>query len=116
MVTNLLADLVAQDLCTDDGLLVVIDGAKGLTAGVRKVFEDQALVRCALNKRRNVGGYLPREIAGRIDRRLAMTSNHPDQAKGLARARPSPRSSRETIPTRRPPSGRARRTCSPFAA
>jgi len=40
-----------------------------------------------LHKRRNVGGYLPKEIAGRIDHRLAACFNHPDPDKGLARAR-----------------------------
>lgn len=52
VVTNLLADLVARGLCADGGLLVVIDGAKALAAGVRRVFGDQALVqRCTLHKR-----------------------------------------------------------------
>lgn len=88
VVTDLLADLVARGLRTEGGLLVVIDGAKALAAGVRKVFGDKALVqRCTLHKRRNVGGYLPKEIAGRIDHRLAVCFNHPDPAKGLARAR-----------------------------
>jgi putative transposase len=87
VVTDLLADLVARGL-REDGLLVVIDGAKALAAGVRKVFGEQAMVqRCTLHKRRNVAGYLPKELAGRIDRRLAMAFNHPDPEKGLAMAK-----------------------------
>jgi putative transposase len=88
VVTDLLADLVARGLSVDGGLLVVIDGAKALAAGVRRVFGDHALVqRCTLHKRRNVAGYLPKELADRIDRRLALVFSHPDPDKGLATAR-----------------------------
>jgi putative transposase len=45
VVTHLLADLVGRGLDTSGGLVVVIDGAKALAAGVRKVFGDQALVQ-----------------------------------------------------------------------
>ena len=38
VVTALLADLVGRGLDHTRGLLVVIDGAKALAAGVRKVF------------------------------------------------------------------------------
>jgi putative transposase len=52
IVTHLLADLVDRGLSGESGLLVVIDGAKALAAGVRKVFGDQVLVqRCVLHKR-----------------------------------------------------------------
>src|SRR6266498_2282588 len=47
VVRSLLADLVERGLNVDDGLLVVIDGAKALAAGVREVFGSIALVqRC----------------------------------------------------------------------
>ena len=39
--------------------------------------------RCTLHKRRNVAGYLPKEPAARIDRRLAGAFNHPDPTVGL---------------------------------
>jgi transposase-like protein len=53
VVKALLADLVQRGLCFDDGVLVVIDGAKALSAAVREVFGDKALVqRCTLHKRR----------------------------------------------------------------
>lgn len=88
MVTDLLADLVARGLDASGGLLVVIDGAKALAAGVRKVFGEHALIqRCTLHKRRNVTGYLSKQLAGRIDRRLARAFSQPDPARGLARAR-----------------------------
>jgi transposase-like protein len=50
VVTHLLADLVDRGLSAEHGLLVVIDGAKALAAGVRRVFGDQALIqRCTLH-------------------------------------------------------------------
>ena len=84
VVTDLLADLVGRGLGYEGGLLVVIDGAKALTAGVRKVFGDRALVqRCVLHKRRNVKGYLPDELGRTIDRRLARAFNDTDPGRGL---------------------------------
>jgi transposase-like protein len=47
-------------LSAENGLLVVLDGAKALTAAVREVFGNQAAVqRCTLHKRRNVADHLP---------------------------------------------------------
>src|SRR6478735_5961197 len=60
VVRALLADLVDRGLKFDDGLLVVLDGAKALAAGVREVFGTKALIqRCTLHKRRNVAEHLP---------------------------------------------------------
>ncbi|MDQ4133565.1 MAG: IS256 family transposase [Actinomycetota bacterium] len=88
VVTNLLADLVARGLSAEGGLLVVIDGAKALAAGVRRVFGEHALVqRCTLHKRRNVADHLPDELARSVDWRLARAFNHPNPARGLDAAR-----------------------------
>lgn len=88
VVTDLLADLHARGLSAERGLLVVIDGGKALARAVDKVFGQHALFgRCTLHKRRNVAGYLSKETAGRIDRRLAAAFNQPDPAAGLARAK-----------------------------
>jgi len=88
VVTALLADLVARGLSTEGGVLCVIDGAKALAAGIRKVFGEAAVIqRCTLHKRRNVTGHLPKEVAGTVDQRLAVIFAQPDAAKGLAAAR-----------------------------
>ena len=88
VVTALLADLVARGLSTESGVLCVIDGAKALAAGIKKVFGNAAQVqRCVLHKRRNVEGHLPKELAGAIDKRLGIIFAQPDAAKGLAAAR-----------------------------
>jgi len=88
VVTGLLADLAARGLSADSGLLAVLDGAKALAAGVKKVFGDKALIqRCTLHKRRNVKGYLPKELGSKIDWRLARAFADTDPAKGLDAAK-----------------------------
>jgi transposase-like protein len=83
VVTDLLADLVARGLRYEAGLLVVIDGAKALATGVKRVFGRRALVqRCTLHKRRNVESYLPDELARVTDRKLAAAFNDTDPARG----------------------------------
>ncbi|MGC8511405.1 MAG: IS256 family transposase, partial [Acidimicrobiales bacterium] len=84
VVTHLLADLVDRGLSVDNGLLVVIDGAKALAAGVKKVFGDGAVIqRCTLHKRRNVTDHLPKDQRGWVDQRLASAFNHADPTTGL---------------------------------
>jgi putative transposase len=88
VVTGLLADLSARGLAAEGGLLAVLDGAKALAAGVKKVFGEKAQIqRCTLHKRRNVKGYLPKELGSKIDWRLARAFADPDPAKGLDQAK-----------------------------
>ena len=88
VVTGLLADLQARGLSVDGGLLAVLDGAKALAGGVKKVFGDKAHIqRCTLHKRRNVKGYLPKELGSKIDWRLARAFADTDPAKGLDAAK-----------------------------
>ncbi len=50
VVTHLLSDLVSRGLDADDGLLVVIDGAKSLSSAVRAVFGAKAAIqRCTVH-------------------------------------------------------------------
>ena len=88
VVTASLADLTARGLWTERAILCVIDGAKALAAGTKKVFGDQAAVQqCTLHKRRNVVGHLPKELAASIDERLATIYSDPDADRALAAAR-----------------------------
>ena len=58
-----LRHLVDRGLRVAHGLLVVLDGAKGLRAAVTSVFGAQAAVqRCQWHKRENVVAYLPKEL------------------------------------------------------
>ena len=88
VVTDLLADLVARGLSTERGVLCVLDGGKALAAGVKRVFGEAAQIqRCTIHKRRNLDGYLPKEVASVVDRRLALIFAQPDWRKGLDAAK-----------------------------
>jgi len=88
VVGALLADLVARGLRYDDGLLVVVDGAKALSAAVREVFGATALIqRCTLHKRRNLADHLPDKEKAWVDAKLVKAFVHPDPDQGLRRAK-----------------------------
>ena len=88
VVTALLADLAARGLSAQKGVMAVLDGAKALTAGVKKVLgENTPIQRCTLHKRRNVKGYLPKDLGKKIDWRLARAFAHTDAVQGLAQAK-----------------------------
>src|SRR6478735_5843932 len=88
VVRSLLADLVARGLAVDDGLLVVIDGAKALSAAVREVFGAKAAIqRCTLHKRRNLADHLPDKDKAWVDAKLVKAFSHPDPEQGLRNAK-----------------------------
>ena len=59
VLTPFLRSLVERGLDVSQGILVILDGGKGLRAAVRKAFRDRALVhRCQWHKRENVVSYL----------------------------------------------------------
>ena len=88
VVRALLADLVDRGLRFDDGLLVVFDGAKALSAAVREVFGAKALIqRCTLHKRRNVADHLPDKEQAWVDAKLVKAFGHPDPDQGLCNAK-----------------------------
>ena len=61
VVKEFLNTLLDRGLRIDEGILCIIDGAKGLHSAIRKVFSDKALVqRCQWHKRENVVSYLPK--------------------------------------------------------
>lgn len=87
VVRSMLADMVSRGLSAEDGLLVVIDGAKALRAAVNEVFGDLAAVqRCTLHKRRNVADHLPDKDKAWVDAKLVKAFNHPDPDLGLRNA------------------------------
>ena len=88
VVTHLLSDLVSRGLDPEDGLLVVIDGAKALSSAVKAVFGAKAAVqRCTVHKRRNVAEHLPETERGWVDLKLVRALNNPDAAAGLRDAK-----------------------------
>ena len=69
---GLFADLTRRGLDFRQVHLNLIDGAKGLRAGVRKHCGDTSpIVRCQLHKRRNIVGHFSEEDQPGWDRRLA---------------------------------------------
>ena len=72
MVTDLLTDLVARGVSSEQVTLFVIDGAKALRKAIRDVFgEEHGVVqRCQLHKLRNVLDYLPDEMQLSVERSM----------------------------------------------
>lgn len=83
--TSFLRGLVERGLKYDQGLLVVLDGAKGLRKAVDQVFGKKAAVqRCHWHKRENVLGYLPTGLQPVFKRKLSAAYEKPDYAKAKA--------------------------------
>lgn len=62
VVTSLLEDLVERGLDTTRPLLFVLDGAKALRAGVKRVWGRRAVIqRCQVHKKRNLKAHLPQK-------------------------------------------------------
>ncbi len=71
VATTLLANLVERGLDVEQGVLVVIDGAKALRKAVRDVFgTDTPVQRCVRHKERNVLDHLPEHARATVRRRL----------------------------------------------
>jgi transposase-like protein len=76
--SQFLQELVERGFRTPKGLLVVLDGSKGLRAAVREVFgEDVAVQRCQWHKRENVVSYLPKGDQSLWRRKLQSAYAHP---------------------------------------
>src|SRR5919197_334520 len=71
VATTLLANLTGRGLDVEQGVLVVLDGAKALRKAVRDVLGVHApLQRCVRHKERNVLGHLPERDRPLVRRRL----------------------------------------------
>jgi transposase-like protein len=71
VATTLLANLVERGLDTEQGALVVIDGAKALRKAVRGVLGVHTPVqRCVRHKERNVLEHLPERVRSLVRHRL----------------------------------------------
>jgi transposase-like protein len=80
-LTPFLRSLIDRGLDVSNGLLVVLDGGKGLRAAVNKAFKGRAVVqRCMWHKRENVVGYLARSDQTYWRRRLQKAYDRPTEA------------------------------------
>lgn len=76
-----LRELIERGFRTPTGLLVVLDGAKGLRAAVREVFGDAVSVqRCQWHKRENVVSYLTKPLQILWRRKLQAAYAHASYA------------------------------------
>jgi hypothetical protein len=78
VVKDLLADLRDRGLDVTRPVLVVIDGAKALTAAVNAVFDHPVIQRCQLHKIRNVEARLPKTLAATVARKMRAAYHDPD--------------------------------------
>jgi transposase-like protein len=78
VVTDLLVNLRDRGLDVTRPLLVVIDGAKALAAGVRAVFDHPVVQRCQLHKIRNVEQKLPDALASTVAKKMRVAYHDPD--------------------------------------
>ncbi len=80
-LTPFLLELMERGLSIEEGLLVVIDGGKGLRSAVKKAFRDKALVqRCQWHKRENVLSHLSKPDQPSLRRRLQRAYQRPTYA------------------------------------
>lgn len=82
---DFLRELIERGLRYDDGILVIIDGSKGLRKSVENVMGDTAAIqRCQWHKRENVVAYLPRQEQEAMRRKLQAAYEQPtyESAKG----------------------------------
>ncbi len=83
-LTLFLRSLVERGLDLSQGLLVILDGSKGLRAAVRKTFRHRALVqRCQWHKRENVVSHLAKSELAAWRQRLQRAYNRPEYDEAL---------------------------------
>jgi putative transposase len=84
-ITAFLRSLLARGLDISAGLLVILDGSKGLRAAVRRAFPRRAVVqRCMWHKRENIVSYLPKREQASWRRRLQRAMDRPTYEEALA--------------------------------
>ena len=88
-IKELLSGLIERGLNYKEGLLVVIDGSKGIKKAVEETFDRYVIIqRCRWHKRENVLSYLPEDKAADYRRRLnkAYTQETYQEAKTAIKA------------------------------
>ncbi|KAA0227678.1 IS256 family transposase [candidate division KSB1 bacterium] len=82
VVSEFLEHLIARGLNYPQGLLVVIDGSKGLRKAITDVFGAYAAIqRCQWHKRENVVAYLPKSQQPRWRQKLQAAYEQPTYAR-----------------------------------
>jgi transposase-like protein len=78
-IREMLSELIERGFNFDKGLLVIIDGSKGLYKAVRETFGHYAVIqRCQWHKRENVVSYLKEELQNEYRHQLQQAYKEPD--------------------------------------
>lgn len=78
VIMEFVQGLMDRGLKTEQGLLFVVDGGKGILSAVKEVFSEKALIqRCQWHKRENVVSYLPKSEQEEIRRKLQRAYEKP---------------------------------------
>jgi len=78
VLTQFLIQLLDRGLSIKEGVLVIIDGGKGLRTAVKKAFKDKAVVqRCQWHKRENVVHHLPKNEQEAMRKRMQKAYQKP---------------------------------------
>ncbi len=78
VLSSFFSSLIDRGLIIDKGILVCIDGSKGIRSAARQVFKKRALIqRCQWHKRENVVSYLPRDQQSWMRKRLQRGYDRP---------------------------------------
>jgi len=81
---DFLISLKERRLKTEEKILFVIDGSKGLRKGIETVFEKQAIVqRCQWHKRENVVSCLPKNKQSRFRKKLQKAYEEKDYGQAV---------------------------------
>jgi transposase-like protein len=84
VLTPFLRSMIERGLDASQGLLVILDGGKGLRSAVKKAFRDRALVqRCQWHKRENVVGYVSKSEQVHWRQRLQRAYDRPEYKEAL---------------------------------
>ena len=76
VVKELLQNLGDRGMKHDQGMLVIVDGSKGLASGVKEYFGKYAIIqRCRWHKRENILSYLKEEDKEAIKNRFDVAVN-----------------------------------------
>jgi transposase-like protein len=85
VLTPFLRSLMDRGLDVSEGILLILDGGKGLRSAVKKAFRGRAVVqRCLWHKRENVVSYLPRGEQAIWRKRLQRAYDRPTYKEALA--------------------------------
>jgi transposase-like protein len=85
VLTPFLRSLIERGLDISQGLLVILDGGKGLRAAVKKALRNRAVVqRCQWHKRENVISYLSKSEQAQWRKRLQRAYNRPEYEEARA--------------------------------